>query len=97
MFASKEPSPEEIARRAHECILNAAAGTEKDVEDWARAEKELSDEPVARPAKTTPPNQVGTSCLASSTRETTGGLTARLSQQQGRAESRFSETLRCSC
>jgi len=33
------------------CIFNAAANTE-DVEDWVRAEKELSDEPVAEPAKT---------------------------------------------
>jgi hypothetical protein len=28
------------------CILNAAAKTGRMIEDWVRAEKELSDEPV---------------------------------------------------
>ena len=34
------------------CMFSAAANTDKDVEDWLRAEKELRDEPVAGPAKT---------------------------------------------
>jgi len=52
MFGRKEPSGEEIARRAHELYLERGSEHGKDVEDWVRAEKELSDEPVAEPAKT---------------------------------------------
>jgi hypothetical protein len=52
MFGRKEPSGEEIARRAHELYLQRGGEHGKDVEDWVRAEKELSDEPVAEPAKT---------------------------------------------
>ena len=52
MFGSREPSGEEIARRAHELYLQRGGEHGKDVEDWVRAEKELSDEPVAGPAKT---------------------------------------------
>ena len=43
---------EEIARRAHELYLQRGDEHGKDVEDWVRAEKELSDEPVSGPAKT---------------------------------------------
>jgi hypothetical protein len=52
MFGRREPSGEEIARRAHELYLQRGGEHGKDVEDWVRAEKELSDEPVAEPAKT---------------------------------------------
>jgi len=52
MIPLKEPSGEEIARRAHELYLQRGGEHGKDVEDWVRAEKELSDEPVAGPAKT---------------------------------------------
>ena len=52
MFGRKEPSGEEIARRAHELYLERGCEHGKDVEDWVRAEKELRDEPVAEPAKT---------------------------------------------
>jgi hypothetical protein len=52
MFGRKEPSAEEIARRAHELYLQRGGEHGKDVEDWVRAEKELSDERVAIPAKT---------------------------------------------
>jgi len=52
MFGRREPSGEEIAHRAHEMYLQRGGEHGKDVEDWVRAEKELSDEPVAAPAKT---------------------------------------------
>ena len=52
MFGRREPSGEEIARRAHQLYLQRGGEHGKDVEDWVRAEKELSDEPVAGPAKT---------------------------------------------
>jgi hypothetical protein len=52
MFGRKESSGENIARRAHELYLQRGGEHGKDVEDWVRAEKELSDEPVAGPAKT---------------------------------------------
>jgi len=52
MFGRREPSGEEIARRAHELYLERGGEHGKDVEDWARAEKELSNEPVARATKT---------------------------------------------
>ena len=53
MIGLREPSGEAIARRAHELYLQRGGEHGKDVEDWVRAEKELSDEPVAGPAKTT--------------------------------------------
>ena len=49
----EELSGEEIARRAHELYLERGCEHGKDVEDWVRAEKELRDERVAEPAKTT--------------------------------------------
>ena len=52
MFGRREPSEEEIARLAHDLYLQRGGDHGKDVEDWVRAEKELSDEPVAGPAKT---------------------------------------------
>ncbi len=52
MFGRREPSGEEIARRAHELYLQRGGEHGKDVEDWVRAEKELSDVPVAGPVKT---------------------------------------------
>jgi Protein of unknown function (DUF2934) len=52
MFGRREPSGEEIARRAYELYIQRGSEHGKDVEDWVRAEKELSDEPVAGPAKT---------------------------------------------
>jgi hypothetical protein len=51
MFGRREPSGEEIARRAHELYLERGGKHGKDIEDWVRAEKELSDEPAAEPAK----------------------------------------------
>ncbi len=52
MIGSREPSGEEIARRAHELYLQRGGEHGKDVEDWVGAEKELSEGPVAGPAKT---------------------------------------------
>jgi Protein of unknown function (DUF2934) len=52
MFGRREPSGEEIARRAYELYIQRGGEHGKDVEDWVRAEKELSDEPRAGPAKT---------------------------------------------
>ncbi len=56
MFERREPSGEEIARLAHDLYLQRGGEHGKDVEDWVRAEKELSDEPVAGPPKTRQPN-----------------------------------------
>lgn len=52
MFGRREPSGDEIARRAHELYLQRGGEHGKDVEDWVRAEKELSDKPVAGRTKT---------------------------------------------
>ena len=52
VFGRKEPSGEDIARRAYELYLQRGGEQGKDVEDWIRAEKELNSEPVAGPAKT---------------------------------------------
>ncbi|MGB6481954.1 MAG: DUF2934 domain-containing protein [Candidatus Acidiferrales bacterium] len=52
MFGRREPSEEEIARLALDLYLQHRGDHGKDVEDWVRAEKELSDGLVAGPAKT---------------------------------------------
>ncbi len=52
MIGLREPPGEEIARRAHELYLQRGGEHGKDVEDWVRAEQELSNEPVAGTAKT---------------------------------------------
>ena len=52
MFGRREPSGEEIARRAYELYLQRDGEHGKDVEDWVRAEKELTEGPVTGPAKT---------------------------------------------
>ena len=51
MFGRREPSGEEIARRSHQLYLQRGGEHGKDGEDWVRAEKELSEEPVVGPAK----------------------------------------------
>ena len=51
MFGRREPSGEEIARRSDQLYLQRGGEHGKDVEDWVRAEKELSEEPVVGPAK----------------------------------------------
>ena len=52
MIGLRELSGEEIARRAYELYLQRGGEHGKDVEDWFRAENELSDEPLARIVKT---------------------------------------------
>ena len=52
MSGRREPSGEEIARRAHELYLQRGGNHGKDVEDWVRAEEELNEEPVSGPAIT---------------------------------------------
>ncbi len=59
MFGRREPSGVEIARRAYELYVQRGGEHGKDVEDWVKAEKELSDEPVAGRSKTRPVN-IGT-------------------------------------
>jgi hypothetical protein len=54
MFGRREPSGEEIARRAHELYLQRGGEHGKDVDDWLTADKDLGEEPVAEPAKTGP-------------------------------------------
>jgi hypothetical protein len=60
MIGHREPSGEEIARRAHELYVQRGGEHGKDVEDWVRAEKELSDEPIGGLAKTKGPQAVRT-------------------------------------
>lgn len=52
MIKPRELSREEIARRAHDLYVQRGREHGKDVEDWLRAEKELSDGPLREPAKT---------------------------------------------
>jgi hypothetical protein len=52
MLGRRKPSGEEIASRAHQLYLQRDGEHGKDVEDWVRAEKELSEEPLAAPTKT---------------------------------------------
>jgi hypothetical protein len=52
MIVRRKPSGEEITRRAHDLYLQREGEEGKDVEDWIRAEKELSDERVLKPAQT---------------------------------------------
>jgi hypothetical protein len=52
MIERKEKSREEIARRAHELYVERGRQDGRDLEDWIRAEKELSQDSVASPGKT---------------------------------------------
>jgi hypothetical protein len=52
MFERKEPYGEEIAHRAYELYLQRGGEHGKDVEDWVKAEKQLSEESVAGSVKT---------------------------------------------
>ena len=51
MIKQRELSTEEIARRAPELYVQRGGEPGKDVEDWVRAEKELSSEVVVRTSK----------------------------------------------
>jgi Protein of unknown function (DUF2934) len=52
MIEHNEPSREDIAHRAYELYVGRGSEPGKDVEDWVRAEKELTVEVVVAPAKT---------------------------------------------
>jgi hypothetical protein len=52
MIERKELSKEEIAHRAYELYVQRGGEPGKDVEDWVRAEKELSNEIAVGPVKT---------------------------------------------
>jgi hypothetical protein len=52
MIERKEPSEDEISHVAYALYLQRGCEPGKDVEDWVRAEKELSAEPFDIPAKT---------------------------------------------
>ena len=54
MIKPRELSTEQIAHRAHELYVQRGGEHGKDLQDWLRAEKELSDESVPGPAKTRP-------------------------------------------
>ena len=52
MFELREPATDEITHRAYALYLMRGCEQGRDVEDWVRAEKELSDESVGEPAPT---------------------------------------------
>jgi hypothetical protein len=52
MIENKELSKEQIAHRAYELYVRRGGQPGKDVEDWVRAEKELTSEVAVAPAKT---------------------------------------------
>jgi hypothetical protein len=52
MIEHKELSKEEIAHRAYELYVQRGGEPGKDVEDWVRAENELSNEIAVGPVKT---------------------------------------------
>jgi hypothetical protein len=51
MIERKELSKEDIAHRAYELFIQRGNAHGNDIEDWVRAEKELTTEGVAAPAK----------------------------------------------
>jgi hypothetical protein len=51
MIERKELSKEDIAHRAYQLYITRGCEPGKDIEDWVRAEKELTGEAVAGPAK----------------------------------------------
>ncbi len=52
MIEQKELVKEDIAHRAYELYVQRGSQPGKAVEDWVRAEKELTSEVVVAPAKT---------------------------------------------
>ena len=53
MIKCIEISKEDVAHRAHELYVQRGSGPGKDVEDWVRAENELSSEVISGPIRTT--------------------------------------------
>jgi hypothetical protein len=52
MIETRELNKEHIAHRAYELYVRRGSQPGKDVEDWVRAEKELTGEVTVAPAKT---------------------------------------------
>jgi Protein of unknown function (DUF2934) len=52
MIEHKELSKDDIAHRAYQLYITRGCEPGKDVEDWVRAEKELTGEAVVGSAKT---------------------------------------------
>ena len=52
MTQRREPSIEEISKQAYNLYLERGGEHGRDIEDWVRAEKDLSAEPIVEPAKT---------------------------------------------
>jgi hypothetical protein len=52
MIENKELSKQDIAHRAFELYVRRGGQPGKDVEDWVKAEKELTGEVAVAPAKT---------------------------------------------
>jgi Protein of unknown function (DUF2934) len=52
MIENKELSKEQIAHRAYELYVRRGGQPGKDIEDWVRAEKELTSEVAIALAKT---------------------------------------------
>jgi hypothetical protein len=53
--APRAPTPEEIAKRAHEIWLARGGGAGGDLEDWLQAERELRAERGKAPTEDAPP------------------------------------------
>ena len=51
MIERRELSKKEIAQRAYELYVQRGSGPGKDVEDWVRAEQELSGKVAVGPVK----------------------------------------------
>ena len=51
MVENKEAFGESVARRAYELYVERGANPGSEVEDWLRAEKELSEQSVTHPAE----------------------------------------------
>jgi hypothetical protein len=52
MTENRQASVEEISHRAYELYLERGGDHGHDVDDWVKAEKELSDKPIVEQAKT---------------------------------------------
>jgi Protein of unknown function (DUF2934) len=52
MIEHKELSKKDISQRAYDLYVRRGGQPGKDVEDWVRAEKELTGEVAVAPAKT---------------------------------------------
>jgi Protein of unknown function (DUF2934) len=51
MTENRQPTAEEITHRAYSLYLERGGEDGKDVQDWVKAEQELTDAPVAESSK----------------------------------------------